>query len=163
RVAPYPELGNRLLHLRIIWIRRSQLKRVRLLEQQEVLDAHRRFARVIQSRLQLGSRIVSIRPRHPRRQRWRRLRSKRIPSFFLGFLRGRRCCRLLGLRLWRSCGRLRLHPAHIEAKNKRGPEYTQGETGHSVHRFSSDDFFSNIFCIILISARCPLSTSVAKL
>src|SRR5580658_5805097 len=69
RGVAYAELSKNLLYLRIIGIGGAQLKRVGLLEQKEVLDAHPRFARVIQPRLQLGSRIVRIRARHPWRQR----------------------------------------------------------------------------------------------
>ena len=50
----------------IIGIVGAELKRVRLFEQREVLDAHRRFARVVHSGRELGTRIVGIRTRHPR-------------------------------------------------------------------------------------------------
>src|ERR1700733_4822862 len=84
-VVPHAELSNHLFYLRIIGIRGSELKRVRLLEQQEVLDAHRSFARVIKSRCKLGARIIRIRHRHPRGQRWGRRGGGEVLSVVLLF------------------------------------------------------------------------------
>src|SRR5580692_4877340 len=155
RGAAYAELAQGLLYLRAIGIIGAELKRVRFLDKQEVLDAHRRFAGVVHSRRQLEAGIVYIRSGHSWRQRRSWLRSKRI-LFGLWRLRGL-------LRGRRSCGRLCPHPAPTGTQKDRGHRYTKSNTGHSVHRFSSEGFFSNIFCIILISARCVLSASVAKL
>src|SRR5436309_15182674 len=77
------ELSDRLLYLGIIGIRRAELKRAGLLEEHDVLNAHRGFARVIDARRQLRARITGIRPRHPRGQRGSRLWSKRIRILLL--------------------------------------------------------------------------------
>ena len=49
--------GQTLVDLRTIRIVGAELKRVRLFEQHEVLDAHRCFACVIHSRRQFGARV----------------------------------------------------------------------------------------------------------
>src|SRR5258708_30296797 len=66
--ASHTELPNNLVNLRIVGIRRSQLKRVRLFNEQDVLDAEQSFARVIDSRCKLCPPIIRLRPRHPRPQ-----------------------------------------------------------------------------------------------
>src|SRR5205085_10480981 len=62
--------------------------------------------------------------------------------------------------------------AHAEAQKQRGYQetkntITKSSIGHFVHHFSSfvssRDFSSSIPSMILISDRCPVSTSVAKL
>src|SRR5438477_418678 len=75
-----------------------------------------------------------------------------------GQLRDRRCS---GSRRLRGLARAR--DFHAETQNHGSQSHTKRKTVHSVHHFSPDDFFSNIDCIILISARCVLSASVAKL
>jgi hypothetical protein len=77
-----PELRNHLLYLRIVCFRRAQLKRVGLFEEQDVIESHRGFARVVEARRELGTRIVRIRACHSRRQRRCRLCSERVFFFF---------------------------------------------------------------------------------
>src|ERR1700688_5030213 len=167
RDVAHAELVNRLLHLGIIGIGGAELKGVGLLEEQEVLDAHRGFAGVVQSGRKLGARIVGVGPGHARRKRGSRLREKWIVVVVVvvlvgvgGFLRAWR--RRRRLRRWRGCGRLRRGAAHPETQKNRGHRYTKGNR-YSLHRFSSGDFFSNMVSMILISALCELSASVAKL
>ena len=169
-VVPQAELPNDFLHLRIIGIRGSELKRFRLLEQHEVFDAHGSFSRVIKSRCEAGTRIVRIRPRHPRRQRWGGLWSEHVLLFVLfvfalSVLLGGRSRGLLHLSLGGSRGRhcLGLRLVYSETRNKCDPHHTQGKTGQSIHRFSSRGSFFSMVSMIRISARCVLSASVAKL
>src|SRR6202140_1259 len=166
RDVAHAELVNRLLHLGIIGIGGAELKGVGLLEEQEVLDAHRGFAGVVKSGRELGARIVGVGPGHARRKRGSGLREKWIVVVVVvlvgvgGFLRAWRRCG--GLRRGRGCGRLRRGAAHPETQKNHGHRYTKGNR-YSLHRFSSGDFFSNMACMILISALCELSASVAKL
>jgi hypothetical protein len=133
-----------------------------------VLQAHRRFAGFVEPWRERCARIVRIRSRHPRRERRGRLRRKRILVVVILSLSGRLGIRRLGSlrlrrrRLWRGSFLLLRAHARTQKKN-RGHGHggqTQIHAVHSVHRFSSEDFFSgsdgflsNIDCIILISAR----------
>src|ERR1019366_336415 len=74
----------------------------------------------------------------------------------LGGLSGR--CRLSGGRSGGS-RRLRLRQAHAGVQNDGG----RGGQTESDDLLSAQGLFSSIFCMILISARCVLSASVAKL
>ena len=80
-------LLDHLQHLGIIGVVHAQLKRVRLLHQQKMLDAHRGFARVVKARRQLVARVGDIRSRHSRRQHRRRLRREGIVLFFVFLFR----------------------------------------------------------------------------
>src|SRR5262249_8242604 len=61
---------------------------------------------------------------------------------------------------------LRLQSANAGRQKRNGHQQTKNKIPRSIHRFSSfispEAFLSSIPCIILISARCPVSTSVAK-
>jgi hypothetical protein len=60
-------LAEGFLHLRIVGIVGAELKRVGLLHQQNVFEAHRGFARVVNSGRQFGARIIYVRTGHARR------------------------------------------------------------------------------------------------
>ncbi len=79
------KLADGLLHLGIISVGRAKLKRVRLPDQHDVLDAHRGLASVIQAGSQLGARIVDIGTGHAGRQRGSWLRGKWIAAFLSVF------------------------------------------------------------------------------
>src|ERR1700758_2322832 len=130
-----------------------------------MLHSHRRFARVVKTRRELGARIVDIGPCHSWGERWGWFGRKQIRFVVFRILRGWWSRWLLRLGRRRSCGlrRLGLHSIHTETKNKNGSHSTQEETQPTVHYFSSDFSFFNMPSIIRISARCELSASVAKL
>src|SRR5262249_32359724 len=163
------KLPDHLLYFRVVGFGRPQLQRVGLLEQDEVLEAHGSFASVIEAGREAGARVIGIGAGHTRGQRRSGLRSKRLFFLFALFLLvgvGLRGVRFGLVLLGRRRSRLlRPQPDSLHAeKQKRGSHRgTNQKAGESVHRFSSVDFFSNMPCIILISARCVLSASVAKL
>src|SRR5579859_3989876 len=168
----HAQLSQSLLHLRIVGISGSKLKRVGLLEELEVLDTHGGFSRVVESGSELGAGIIYVGPLHPRGQSWRGLRGKGIFFFILvflvRFLDGRRFLRILRLILLGSSGwsgglrRLSMRSGNSETEKKHSSHRPQDKTGQSVHHFSFCTF-SNMFSIMRISARCALSASVAKL
>src|SRR5205823_11872261 len=152
------KLSDCLLHFRIVGVRGAELKRVRLLDEQQMLDAHRSFGGVVKARRKFGAGIAGVGTFHAEEECGSGLRSERVIVFLallcLGLLRGRRR---------RIRRRLRVQTAHAGKENKRGPGGTQRDNGRSIHRFSSFVFFSSMDSIIRISARCELSASVAKL
>jgi hypothetical protein len=92
------------------------LEGVGFLEQKKVLDAQRRFARVVETWSELGARIAGIRPLHARRKHGCRLWLKWIALLFGGVRLGGILlgCVLLWRLLLRSGrgGLLRFHPAY---------------------------------------------------
>src|ERR1041384_2768420 len=124
-----------------------------------MLQALRYFACVVPSRFEFEARIVGIRAGHSGRERGCGRGRERI--FFCFLLIGVSLRWFLCLLSRRRLG-LRLNGETRPQKNE-SHERTEGHCSYSIHRLSPEVFFSNMFCIIRISARCPLSTSVAKL
>src|SRR5579871_6449026 len=135
-----------------------------------MLHAHRDFARVIHAGLQSVARIVHVGTFHAGRKSRSRFGSEGIAfvlvfaAFCFVFIGRLLSGALRGLALRRCCGSLRLslQQTHIEIK-KNGPSSRRNRTDIARFIVSPLPIFSPTFpCIILISARWPVSTSVAK-
>ena len=169
RLGRNAHLAHHLCHFGIVGIVRPQLECVRFLDQQQVLQAHRRFARVIHTRLQGVARIVGVRSGHARRQRRRGYGRKRILHFLADLIGGRVCRRILGsaVRSGGGCSLLGAEARTTEHRGQRQTGQVDSQILESLHRFSSEVFvpvsFCSMPCMILISARWVLSASVAKL
>ena len=124
-----------------------------------MFHAHGSFTGVVEAGCELVARIVDVGAGHSSGQRRGGRRRKRVSVGiwrFFGFRGGL-------LRDWWGCGPLRADPAHTGKQDKSGHRCTKSKAGKSIHCFSSGDFFSSMDRMILISALCVLSASVAKL
>ena len=115
------------------------------------------FACVVDPGVSLARGSLTSEPVIPAERR-RRLRRKRI--LFCLLLVGLGFCRLGWLLRRGVCARI--SPAKQDHK-KRSLRVNGRPSMYSIHRLSSQGLFSSMFCMMRISARCPLSTSVAKL
>ena len=149
RVA-HAELAQRLGNRGVVRRGSVQLEGIGLLHVGQMLHAHGHFAGIVESGLQRVAWIAGAGACHAGGERRSGLRRKRV--FTLGSL--------VGFGLGRCAGRgrlLRVKPCSTQRQKGRTHGPGQQMTLGAIQCFSS-----SICCMMRISARCPVSTSVTK-